>query len=461
MFLLIRGLLGSLAGLLGMLAMAASPDTLGLAINPNSHATSLFCVVWGFCLLLAWWRWRGFWRALIGAFLIGYAATVRYSEGLLLLPVVLVVLFNLRPRRLGDYLISLLILAAWAVPVGALLWYNRKFLGTWTGYDSTHESTGFSVKYFLANWDVLLRTLSTAGLFFLMPMAAAGAVMVYRQSWRLGAVLTSWIVPSMLLYASYYWAPDNTTALSYGRFFLTILPPLIACAIFFIIRAGMLPRPQVLPAEPPMHLKWTRLSILAAGVVVASARPSMPKPPRKFSHMIRPLILTCRTATDMIRDNIPAGTTIFGDDNLLRELQFVGDWKLYDYRLFTPHYVERLGRVDPDDPSPLQFQRSRALYDRLSGQSDAELFADQINLMTAAVSAGQEVYLVLPPSAATSPAAPTPPAASRPSSSPPGTMPSPPPTPTAKPSPPNPPNHVAPAKASTATNNPGKSLASC
>jgi hypothetical protein len=396
-FLLIRGLLGSFAGLLGMLAMSASPDSLGLAINPNSHATSLFCVVWGFCFLLAWWRWRGVWRGIIGAFLLGFAVTVRYSEGLLLLPVGLIVLFNLRPKRASDYLVSLLVLAAWAAPVGALIWYNRKFLGTWTGYDSTHESTGFSVTYFLANWNVLLRTLSSAGLFFLMPLAFAGMVLVYRQSWRLGAVLTSWIVPSMILYASYYWAPDNTTALSYGRFFLTILPALIACAMFFILRAGMLPRPQVFPAEPPTRLKWTRLSILAAGVVVALGSAVDAQSATVVLAHDQVMNLNMQTAMQMVRENIPAGATIFGDDNLLRQLQFVGDWKLYDYRLFTRAYVDRLGRVDPDDPNPLQFQRSRALYDKLEGQSDAELFADQISLMAAAAAAGQEVYLILPP----------------------------------------------------------------
>jgi hypothetical protein len=396
-FLLIRGLLGSFAGMLGMLAMSASPDTLGLSVNPNSHATTLFCVVWGFCLLLAWWRWRGAWRAMIGAFLIGFAVTVRYSEGLLLLPVALIVLFNMRWNRIGDYFVSLLVLAAWTAPVGALVLYNRKFLGTWTGYDSTHESTGFAVKYFLANWDVLLRTLSSAGLFFLMPLAAAGVVLIYRQSWRLGLLLTSWIVPSMLLYASYYWAPDTTTALSYGRFFLTILPPLIVCAIFFILRAGMLPRPQVFPAEPPTRLRWMTASIIAAGVVVALGSAVDAEAATQVLAKDQSVNLNLLTAMQMVRENVPEGATIFGDDNLLRELQFVGEWKLYDYRLFTRAYVDRLGRVDPDDPSPLQFQRSRALYDRLAGQTDAQLFADQISLMTTAVSSGQEVYLVLPP----------------------------------------------------------------
>jgi hypothetical protein len=222
-------------------------------------------------------------------------------------------------------------------------------------------------------------------------------VLIYRESWRLGLVLTGWIVPSMLLYASYYWAPDNTTALSYGRFFLTILPPLIVCAIFFILRAGMLPRPQVLPSEPPTRLRWMTASMIAAGVVVALGSAVDAQAATQVLAKDQAANLNLLTAMQMVRDYVPQGATIFGDDNLLRELQFVGEWKLYDYRLFTRAYVDRLGRVDPDDPSPLQFQRSRALYDRLAGQTDAQLFADQINLMTAVVSSGQEVYLVLPP----------------------------------------------------------------
>jgi hypothetical protein len=172
---------------------------------------------------------------------------------------------------------------------------------------------------------------------------------------------------------------------------------LIACAMFFILRAGMLPRPQVFPAEPPSRLRWMLPSILAAGIVVALGSAVDAEAGALVLAKDQTTNLNLLNAMQMVRDNIPAGATILGDDNLLRELQFVGDWKLYDYRLFTRAYVDRLGRVDPDDPSPLQFQRSRALYDLLAGQTDAQLFADQINLMTAAVESGREVYLVLPP----------------------------------------------------------------
>ena len=98
-FLLVRLVAGSFAGILGVLIVGSSPVTLGLANNPNSHATALCFVTWGFYLLLRWWQRRGFWRAALAGLLLGYAATIRYGEALLVIPLLLVALFNLRPRE--------------------------------------------------------------------------------------------------------------------------------------------------------------------------------------------------------------------------------------------------------------------------------------------------------------------------------------------------------------------------
>jgi 4-amino-4-deoxy-L-arabinose transferase-like glycosyltransferase len=90
-FLLVRRVAGSYAGLLAMLVYATSPVTLHLANNPNSHASTVFCVAFGMVALLHWWQLGGWAIGLLAGLLLGFAATIRYTEATLLLPLLWVV----------------------------------------------------------------------------------------------------------------------------------------------------------------------------------------------------------------------------------------------------------------------------------------------------------------------------------------------------------------------------------
>ncbi len=117
---------------------------------------------------------------------------------------------------------------AWSVPVGTLLLINLHTMGSPTGYDSTHESefgAAFQWKFFFNNWEKVVRVFYDLGLFFVVPFAVAGVFMVFRRSWRVGALLLAWVIPGVMLYMSYYWSPDRADA--YARFFLTYLPALL------------------------------------------------------------------------------------------------------------------------------------------------------------------------------------------------------------------------------------------
>jgi len=96
-FCLVRLFAGSFPALIAMIATMSLPNVLGHTNNPNSHATALFCVTWGMFLLLTWAQQNGLWRAVGAGFLLGYAVTIRYTEGLLLLPLGFVILFKLLP----------------------------------------------------------------------------------------------------------------------------------------------------------------------------------------------------------------------------------------------------------------------------------------------------------------------------------------------------------------------------
>ena len=93
-FVLIRDVVGSLGGLLGMIAMAASPVLLAETNDPDSHAAAVFFTTWGMFLLLRWWRTGRHRHAALAGLLLGLSAITRYTEALTLLPMALAALFH-------------------------------------------------------------------------------------------------------------------------------------------------------------------------------------------------------------------------------------------------------------------------------------------------------------------------------------------------------------------------------
>ncbi len=246
-FFLTRQFTGSFPAVLAMLVYATSPVVTWCVNNPNSHSTTVFCCVWGMLAVLHWWRMGGWGWALLGGFLVGYAATIRYTEGALLLPIVFAALINLRWRVLRSWIESSLIVVGWLIPVSILLTYNYLEMGTLTGYDATNESTGFSWAFFYDNWETITRQLSENGLFFIMPIAIAGLIAMFWWNWRVAMFLWLWVGPCVTIYTFYYWAPDGV---GYLRFVLTVLPPMVAGAFWLIAHIrDLLPKaPQPVPA---------------------------------------------------------------------------------------------------------------------------------------------------------------------------------------------------------------------
>src|SRR5256714_13525664 len=139
---MIRLAAGSFAGILGMILLATCPVTLVLANNPNSHAAALAFVTWGMLFLIWWWKRGGWWRGAIAGFLLGYAVAIRYTEGLLLLPLCVAAVLTIRWSDPKSYLRAAVPILFWLVPVVALVCFNKAAMGSWTGYDTTNESTG-------------------------------------------------------------------------------------------------------------------------------------------------------------------------------------------------------------------------------------------------------------------------------------------------------------------------------
>jgi hypothetical protein len=100
MFFLVRTVAGSFVGVMGMVLLGMNTVMLALANNPNSHASCTAFVVWGMFMLLRWWQTGAIWRGLLAGFLLGFAVTIRYTEGLLILPLGVAVLSVLPYRQI-------------------------------------------------------------------------------------------------------------------------------------------------------------------------------------------------------------------------------------------------------------------------------------------------------------------------------------------------------------------------
>lgn len=390
-FLLVREAAGSPAGLLAMLALALSPVVLAETNDPDSHAASLAFTVWGMFLLLRWWRTGKLSAAALAGLLLGYSAIVRYTEGLLLLPLLLVVLFRLgrKPDRksLGA---AAALLAGWALPIAAQVAFNLRALHSLTGYDTTHESTAFSTAYFAHNWQLTARQLFTLGLPLVLPLAVIGLALLAWRERRLGVVLWAWLLPNTFLYTAYYWALEND-GVNFLRFFLSVFPPLA------LGLGWLLTRPIPGPAGPGWLRRWTQPAlalalVLACGVYGVRA--------------IAPLLASdrgdrqaARAVGEAALANAPAGSAIFGPQNALLALQYAGDYRLYSRTLFVRRAIQELGEIDPQRPNALQLERAQALFQRLGPLSNPELLRLERNLMAAALAAGRRVFLIAPAAA--------------------------------------------------------------
>jgi hypothetical protein len=98
------------------------------------------------------------------------------------------------------------------------------------------------------------------------------------------------------------------------------------------------------------------------------------------------------------KDRAPAGATIFAPRDMLNHLQFKGvDLRLYDAELFARAGVRALALEKPDVPGVFQYERAKALHDRLRGKSDAELAGVARAIAADALADGRRAFLVVPP----------------------------------------------------------------
>jgi 4-amino-4-deoxy-L-arabinose transferase-like glycosyltransferase len=462
---LARRFMDGFGSLLATFVYAISPMTFLLSESNNSHATAVLCASWGMERLFAFWarardpnradHWTTWASAVAAGLLLGYAATIRYSEGTLFMPALSVAVLSLRPRVRKSWVQSAALMASWALPIILLVIYNLAAIGTLTGYDSTNESTGFAWSNAADNWETMLRHLNTYGLSMMFPFALAGLVLLLQRRRQAGIVMCAWIIPCLLTYTFYYWAPDNNSV-NYARFFQTILPGLSICAVWFLMqitswdslrdlplssaRRNALKTTGALflgllavgvaaiklfdaahdPTSPPVYLPavWPgaaavgiAVALIALAVVGSRARAwailaallicvSVAMQAQNAAAMLEtalPNRLNLLASVAEVQAAVPQGATVFcGDVNLLNNLQFADDYALYQGETFNRGYVNGLlNDPAPNQPLTLDYTRRLSLYHRLSALNDTQLANQAGQIIDASLAAGRRVFVVV------------------------------------------------------------------
>lgn len=420
MFFLSRMVVGSYLALLATICLAANPTLMHHALIPNSHAPAVCSAVWGMAALLAWARSGKVWVGLVGGFLLGLTFTFRYSEGLLVLPLAAAALLSIRWSRVTSYLRAALPLAAWLLPVGALLLYNWLSMHYLTGYDPTHESTGFTWAGFQNKWEYTIAQLHSYGLFMLLPLGIVGLLLMpTRGAWRIGLLLAAWFVPSVLLYIAYYWGQQGN-GIAYLRFFITLFPPMIIAAMWLlsaVVRpdAGDAPRHRTRPV-----IGFGLVALFVAAVATVSVYVSLPDLQEQHDQSMR-----LSAVTRVLRDAAPAARyssgaptpLLFADERgmfskLMMHLQFAAEGEWYSSSAFVrdnrfgggptgrqPNFGMPGQADNADSPTPFQAERRdylNQIYAKYKpSELAAELAGEEKRLVESALDDGRPVYAVL------------------------------------------------------------------
>ncbi|HEY1684583.1 MAG TPA: glycosyltransferase family 39 protein [Tepidisphaeraceae bacterium] len=430
MFLLGRAIVGSFYGLLGTIVLLTGPTSLMMAEIPNSHAPSLCMVVWGMFFLVRWVQSGSVWRGALAGFLLGYAVTIRYSEALLLFPFYpldqifskeipqwshamqmlvkaakflpvgplgLAALMSVRWTRPLTWWRGIVPIITWGIPVGLLVAYTWFSTGQITGYDATHESSGFSVREFLDKWDFTIFQLYVYGLFVFLPLGIAGIVMMYRTLPRVALLLTMWFLPSTLLYMTYYWG-DNTPGVAYLRFFLTIMAPVIIGGMW-LLRS----------ASAPGEKRGSITGPLAAGILTAAAAGiglfnSIGEVNRQYRGNENLHYSEAQLASHIKGQSKPP--VIFADNGMFPQFlqygQFMIDADWYANDVFEPRVGGGFGifgmfqKDTTDQGGPVLIQQDRIDYmDAFrKGKSDEDFITDAHHMMDQALAGGRKIYLL-------------------------------------------------------------------
>ncbi len=391
-FLLGREFFGAWGGALAAILLASNPLHCFFALSALSHTSATCFAIWG---MLFMWRWTergGWWNAALGGALTAFTYTTRYSEALLALPACALMVWRgvdlwrgtpsgqRRQTALRFAGQVALMAAAAAITVTPLLIHHGIAYGSpWVnGYTLCKEDTGFSWEWFGKNWRLTLTRMNEGGLFLVFPLGLAGMAYLLVHRLKRGLLIALWTLPSLLLYTAYYWAPEGD-GWGFVRFFASIFPPLILAALSLLCTA--------VPSRP-----WWNAALGAVVLLVAGA--NLDEAARDLEPSAEHLRLN-RSIMDAVVDKLPPDAVILSDDQVLNFIDFVGDFHLYSFDIFSRNgLMNRLNVLNDEDPHPFQREKAEKLKRLFGNKNDGQLAEIQRKMISDFLVEGRTVALI-------------------------------------------------------------------
>lgn len=314
MYLLVRPRLGSTWAAVAAAALALNPIYTRHALFCDSQMAAAVLLIWA---LRCFDRWIGTGRTADLAWcglLLGYLATVRYPEAMLVGAFVVGAwMTGRRPvRSLG------VLLSAVAVPVIPLLVHNTLAYGApWkTGYTLSGEQSAFSWHNLVENAGFLLGILQGpygVSCFLELGLLGLGLLVCRRETRPLGACLALVALPLTLLYMAYGFVFRDEPPQNSARLFLTTFPVLIVagcCFLEWLLRS---------PARARLR------GVVAAAVLAQAAWGfSCGLPDLRAMHATT---TTLTQVTRMVEATVPPGAVIVAPPPVHAHLDFLLRWR--------------------------------------------------------------------------------------------------------------------------------------
>jgi hypothetical protein len=384
--------------LLGSL-LALHPLMVCYSTSALSHIGDLACVVWGLWCLWRWGKHGGIARAAGAGLLLGYAVSIRYTEAVIALPALWVILNTTivagressrqavadAPTSDGTRSVPAaghVFLELAAMTAGAVVALIPLMLFHWaaygsplrTGYGLTRESTAFSWDSFTSHAGLVLKDLFHPGFGFpaLVTMAVIGLVVWLAKSIRTHSIskaamfLLLWILPTLLLYTAYYWSSPYPTL--YMRLFLNALVGIALAAVVAIATLGQ-------------RRRWLGVTLAATVLICALIGRFIPIPGEAGTQTADEVLLgnadlvwISEEGTQLARNTVPPDAILIADDWMAYPAVFATDNPILSPGDFDAAQVaKRLAKANGPGPLELNPLRASRYFPLVQGKSQPEL----------------------------------------------------------------------------------------
>lgn len=386
-----RMLAGPWAGVVATALLAANPLYGAYALSAMTHSTALAFTIWGLFFVWRWSRNGNLASALLGGLLCGIAATIRYAEVLLALPIAVAVLARFAEARAETdpgrrhAALRACVGGAAGIGVAALLAYAPLMLHQWVAYGSPFtsgqsitESSGLGLQNWPRNTGVLAAQLLESGLLPMFALGLTGLVLLASRRTSLALFLASWALVHFGLYHSFYWR-DAKQYVGDMRYYLDLFPPLALAATTATVA----------------RFEGLRTRAIALGVLVLAVVPAGAIETSRIMAAAGRVNLRAEEIWRIVRDSVPDGSVIFTDEDFVSALAYLGDYRVYYDPMFHPQFLRDYEPLLAHDrPWPISRRRIRGWKALLGGRSEADLAETERALVSQHLAAGRQVFFL-------------------------------------------------------------------